>query len=162
VEFMQVGFKMLDPVGSVTKYAAIEGAAGDPVRLARTMARERWLEENVPLPAPFAREFIRRTYQEDALLAGTWELAGERIDLQQIRCPLLVTAAERDFIAPPEAVLPLAEATGSDDVTAEVLRTGHIGVVVGSFGPRAFYPMLDRWFRARLPGQDSAPTAEAR
>lgn len=73
VELMKVGFKLLDPMGSVTKFAAIEQAASDPVRLARTMARERWLEENVPLPAPFAREFIRRTYQEDALLGGTWE-----------------------------------------------------------------------------------------
>jgi len=156
VEIMQVGFKMLDPMGSVTKYGAIEQAAADPIRLARTMARERWLEENVPLPAPFAREFIRRTYQEDALLRGTWTLAGERIDLSAITCPLLVTAAERDFIAPPASVMPLAEATGSDDITSHVLRTGHIGVVVGSFGPRVFYPLLDGWFRARLP--EAAPT----
>jgi polyhydroxyalkanoate synthase len=158
IEVMQIGFKMLDPVGSVTKFGAIEQAARDPIQLARTMARERWLEENVPLPAPFAREFIRRTYQEDALLAGTWELAGERIDLRNITCPVLVTAAQRDFIAPPASVMPLAEATGSDDVTSEVLRTGHIGVVVGSFGPRVFYPMLDTWFRARLP-DSSAPEA---
>ena len=156
VEVMQLGFKLLDPVGSVTKFGAIEQAAADPIRLARTMARERWLEENVPVPAPFAREFIRRTYQEDALLAGTWELAGERIDLRSITCPVLVTAAERDFIAPAASVLPLAEATGSDDVTSHVLQTGHIGVVVGSFGPRVFYPLLDAWFRARLPARGAA------
>lgn len=151
VDVMKVGFKLLDPVGAVTKYGAIEQAAGDPIRLARTMARERWLEENVPLPAPFAREFIRRTYQTDDLIEGRWELAGERIDFSAITCPLLVTAAARDFIAPEASVLPLAGASGSDDVTAEVLRTGHIGVVVGSYGPRAFYPLLDRWFRERLP-----------
>jgi hypothetical protein len=48
--------------------------------------------------------------------------------------------------------MPLAQATSSTDVHAEVLDTGHIGIVVGSFGPRVFYPLLDRWFRARLPG----------
>ncbi len=155
VELMQVGFKLLDPMGAVTKYAAIEQSAADPIQLARTMARERWLEENVPLPKPFAREFIRRTYQEDALLSGTWSVAGEVVRLDAIRCPVLVTAAANDFIAPADSVLPFAEATGSTDVTAEVLKTGHIGVVVGSFGPRVFYPYLDRWFRTRAP-QESA------
>jgi polyhydroxyalkanoate synthase len=159
VEVMKLGFKLLDPVGAVTKFGAIEQAASDPVLLSRTMARERWLEENVPIPAPFAREFIRRTYQEDALIQGSWVLAGERIDLSSITCPVLVTAAARDFIAPPDSVLPFADATGSTDVSRQLLQTGHIGVVVGSFGPRVFYPLLDGWFRSRAA---ASPAAEAR
>ncbi len=146
---MKIAFKLLDPMGNLTKYGAIDAAAADPIRLARTMARERWLEENIPMPGTFAREFIASAYQEDRLLAGTWVVAGERIDLATITCPVLVCAAERDFIAPPASVLPLAEAVGSADVQAEVLPTGHIGVVVGSFGPRVFYPLLDNWMQQR-------------
>jgi polyhydroxyalkanoate synthase len=151
IELMRVAFKLLDPMGNWNKYIAIEQDAQDPQRLARTMARERWLEENVPMPGTFAAEFIRNAYQEDRLLAGTWEIGGERVDLRQITVPLLVLAAAKDFITPAEAALPLAEATGSADVTSEVLASGHIGVVVGGFGPKVFYPLLSRWHQARTP-----------
>ena len=150
-DIMKVAFKLLDPMGNWTKFIALEQAAEDPLQLARAMARERWLEENVPMPGAFGQEFIRCAYQEDRLLAGTWTVRGEVVDLKRITCPVLVCAAQGDFIAPQESVLPLADAVGSTDVRAEVLRTGHIGVVVGSFGPRVFYPMLDEWFRSRAP-----------
>ncbi|TNE90996.1 MAG: alpha/beta fold hydrolase [Deltaproteobacteria bacterium] len=148
VDIMKSSFRLLDPMGNLTRFIAIEQASKDPERLARTLARERWLEENVPLPGRFAREFITTAYQEDQLIEGTWEVRGERVDLKNITCPVLVLPCARDFIAPPEACTPLAEATGSDDVTVEVLEAGHIGAVVGGYGPKVFYPLLDRWMRA--------------
>jgi polyhydroxyalkanoate synthase subunit PhaC len=156
VSVMQVAFKFLDPMGNWHKFAALERDSQDPGRLKRSLARERWLEENVPLPGTFALEFIRRTYQEDALLSGTWTIGGERVDLSSITCPVLVNAAKNDFIAPAPSVTPLADAVGSQDVTCEVLETGHIGIVVGSFGPRVFYPYLSRWFTARDAGPRAA------
>lgn len=147
VDLMKIGFKLLDPMGNWTKFLAVERDAHDPRRLARTLARERWLEENVPLPGTFALEFIRRAYQDDALLDGAWQVGGQTVDLRRWEGPLLVVASKRDFIAPPASVLPLARATGSRKVREELLNIGHIGVVVGGFGPAVFYPLLDEWFR---------------
>lgn len=147
VDIMKSSFRLLDPMGNLTRFLAIEAASADPVRLGRTLARERWLEENVPLPGAFAREFITAAYQQDRLLDGSWEVRGEAVDLGRITCPVLVLPCARDFIAPPEACLPLAEATGSADVTVEVLEAGHIGAVVGGYGPKVFYPLVDRWVR---------------
>ena len=115
------------------------------------MGRGRWLGQNGPRPGTFAAEFSRNAEQEDRLLAGTWEIGGERVDLRQITVPLLVLAAAKDFITPAESALPLAEATGSTDVTSEVLASGHIGVVVGGCGPQGFYPLLSRWHQAPSP-----------
>jgi len=151
VDIMKMAFQLLDPMGNWSKFIAIEADAADPERLSRTLARERWLEENVPMPGAFAREFIKNAYQEDRLLAGTWEVRGERVDLRNIRVPLLVLAAEKHFITPQSAALPLASATSSPAVRCEILKTGHIGVVVGSFGPKVFYPLLDRWHREHNP-----------
>ncbi|MFT5685288.1 MAG: polyhydroxyalkanoate synthase [Myxococcota bacterium] len=148
-DVMKVAFKLLDPMGNFTKYLALEQIAQRPAALSRALARERWLEENVPMPGAFAQEFIRCAYQEDRLLAGTWTVDGTTIDLSTITAPLLVCAAARDFIAPAPSVLPLADAVGSTDVTAKTLDTGHIGLIVGSFGPRVFYPLLSEWFGAR-------------
>lgn len=151
VSVMKPAFQMLDPVGSWTKYLSVDEASADPHRLARVMARERWLEENVPMPGAFAREFIRACYQEDRLVAGTWEVRGRRVELRAIRCPVLVVMCARDFISPAGACAPLAEAVGAADVETHTLSAGHIGVVVGAEGPRTFYPLLDRWFRRVAP-----------
>ena len=147
VEAMQAGFKLLDPMGNWTKYLAVESASGDDARMSRVLARERWLEENVPLPSAFAREFVRNTYQTDALIRGEWVVRGKRVDLGRITCPALVVASERDFIAPVGACLPVVDALGSDDVTVEVLPTGHIGCVVGSAAARHLHPLVDGWTR---------------
>ncbi|MCA9571028.1 MAG: alpha/beta fold hydrolase, partial [Myxococcales bacterium] len=147
IDVMSTAFKLLDPMGNWTKYIALEEASRNPRALARTLARERWLEENVPLPGRFAMEFIEGTYRGNKLIEGTLEVAGERVDLGKIECPVLVNPCAKDFIAPPEACTPLADRVGSDDVTLEVLASGHIGCVVGGFGPKVYYPLLDAWFR---------------
>ncbi len=145
VSAMKPAFQLLDPVGNVTKYLGIEAAAKKPESLRRAMARERWLEENVPISAAFAREFVKYGYQEDRLVAGTWEIRGQRVDLTSIRCPTLVATCEGDFITPAAAASPLAEMVpGAREVR---LPTGHIGVVVGAEGPKRFYPLVDQFFR---------------
>ena len=150
-ETMKPAFQLLDPVGSWTKFVAVDRAAEDPERMRRVMARERWLEENVAVSGAFAREFVRNAYQEDRLLAGTWRLRGERVVLSCVTAPVLVVTCTRDFICPPAAALPLLEAVGSPDREAVQLECGHIGVVVGSEGPATFYPLVDRWCRRVRP-----------
>ena len=149
VEVMKPAFQMLDPMGNYTKLAGIDAVAQDPAKLRRVLVRERWLEENVPMSGAFAREFLRQAYQRDALLDGTWVVGGERVDLSSITVPTLVVSCEKDFITPPAAALPVADALGGP-VTVRTLSCGHIGVVVGSAGPRQFYPMLDAWFAGEL------------
>jgi polyhydroxyalkanoate synthase len=146
-EVMGPAFKLLDPMGNWHKFLALEEASHDPISLQRALARERWLEENVPVPGALAAELVTCGYQQDRLLAGTWTLRGEAVRLKSITVPVLVAPCSRDFIAPPAACVPLAEAVGSADVSLEVQDTGHIGVVVGSYGPKRFYPRLDAWFR---------------
>jgi polyhydroxyalkanoate synthase len=150
-EVMGPAFKLLDPMGNWDKLLAMEAASHREEDLARAMARERWLEENVPLPGKLAVELIRYGYQQDRLLDGTWELRGEVVDVAKIRVPVLVTPCSRDFIAPAPACVPLAEAVSSADVELLVQDTGHIGVVVGSYGPKHYYGLIDRWARRVAP-----------
>jgi polyhydroxyalkanoate synthase subunit PhaC len=150
VSTMKPAFQMLDPVGNVSKHLAIEAASHDAVKLARVLARERWLEENVPLPGAFAAEFVREGYQRDGLWNETWSVEGEPVRLAAIRVPTLVVTCARDFITPEAAAAPLAERVGAHGRHVS-LDTGHIGVVVGAEGPRRFYPLLDRFCREVAP-----------
>ncbi len=152
-DLMALSFRMLDPMGNWTKYLGIEAAGRDPVALRRALARERWLEENVPMPGVFAREFIGRAYQEDRLMDGSWEVGGRLVRLANITAPLLAVVCQRDAISPAGACTPLVEAVSSPVRELRELDAGHIGVVVGASGPRTFYPLLDRWFREHGPGE---------
>ena len=149
VSVMQPAFKMLDPMGNLSKYLAVEEASHDAQKLARVLTRERWLEENVPMPGAFAREFIKHAYQQDQLVNGGWVIRDERLDVRSITAPTMVVACQRDFITPVPAALALKELLPHAHV--ELLDTGHIGVVVGAEGPRTFYPLLDRFFREVSP-----------
>lgn len=146
VSVMKPAFQLLDPMGNWSKHEAIERASQDPEKLRRVLVRERWLEENVPMAGAFAREFTKYAYQQDRLLAGTWEIGGERVDLAAITAPTLVVTCQGDFITPSPAATPLADVV-SGPSRLERLDGGHIGVVVGAQGPRVFYPLLDRWCR---------------
>jgi polyhydroxyalkanoate synthase len=150
VSVMKPAFMLLDPMANWTKHFAIEEAARDPARLARVLVRERWLEENVPMPGAFAREFIELAYHQDRLLEGTWTLRGQVVDLRRITAPVHVVACTKDFIVPVACATPLADAVGGP-ARVTLLDTGHIGVVVGAEGPRTFYPLLDAWFREVAP-----------
>jgi polyhydroxyalkanoate synthase len=153
---MKPVFQMLDPMGSFTKYAAIEQAAADPKKLSRTMARERWLEEHVPCASAFCREFVRNAYQEDALINGRWSLGGETVRLEAITSPALIVVCKRDFIAPSRSGLPLFDRIQSADKELVEPDAGHIGVVVGATGPRYFFPLLDKWLRRIAQGEPQA------
>lgn len=159
ISLMQVAFKLLDPMGNWSKFIALDASAQDAVSLGRALARERWLEENVPMPGAFAREFIRMAYQEDRLVKGGWSLRGEAIDLKKIRVPVCNALSLKDSICPPAAARPLNDLVSSEINERVELSTGHIGVVVGSFGPKVFYPMLDRWFRTQKTGMALPPGA---
>ena len=157
VAVLKIAFRMLDPMGSWSKHLAVDAATRDPRRLARVLARERWLEDNVPMAGRFAVEFLEAAYRRDALLAEAWSVGSRIVRLGDIRCPVLVNPCRRDFIAPLPSAEPLASAVGSDDVTLAVLDAGHIGCIVGGHGPAHYFPMLDRWLRAR-----SAPAGRRR
>lgn len=151
VSIMKPAFQLLDPMGNWTKYLAIEQASHDPDRLRSVMARERWLEENVPVAGAFVREFVENGYKRDRLLEGGWIVRGEAVRLEKVACRTLVVACDGDFITPKEAALPLVEAIGADRARSVTLSTGHIGVVVSGAGPKTFYPLLDQWFRGVSP-----------
>lgn len=149
-EVMRPAFQLLDPVGAVTRFEGIEAASHDDESLRRAMVRERWLEENVPVAGAFAREFIREAYQRDSLLSGAWIIRDKPVQLDTITAPTLVVACKRDFVAPLPSVTPLAEILPHSRL--EILETGHIGVVIGAYGPRTFYPLLDDFFRSAAGG----------
>ncbi|HEX4361355.1 MAG TPA: alpha/beta fold hydrolase [Pseudonocardia sp.] len=77
---------------------------------------------------------------------GGLDLDGRRIDLADVRVPVLVVAGENDVIAPLRAVRRGAELlTGSPEVRFETAPGGHLGVLTGRRARTTTWAHLDEF-----------------
>jgi alpha-beta hydrolase superfamily lysophospholipase len=71
--------------------------------------------------------------------------AFEALDL-----PLLIIAGDKDGLAPPEAVRPAYERSGSSDKTFRVFPRGHIDILIGREAPLTIWPLILSWLNTRV------------
>lgn len=142
---MQAGFLALAPTGSIAKWVGLFDKIHDERSREAFAALETWASDNVPFPAAAYVTYIEELYQKNLLVRGEHHVAGERVDLARIRCPVLTIVAEKDAICPPKAALALnALATGEPKDVLSV-PGGHVGAVVGSRAARELYPAVRSW-----------------
>jgi polyhydroxyalkanoate synthase subunit PhaC len=151
-EQMQSGFVALRPTAAFAKWLrTIDPDTSDDAR-ARADALEHWANDNVAFPGAAYRRYIGDLYQKNELVRGEHHVAGRRVELGAIRCPVLTVVADRDAICPPAAALALHAHVGSRDTTALTVPGGHVGAVVGGRAKRELYPRLCQWLGARERG----------
>jgi polyhydroxyalkanoate synthase len=147
---MQSGFVALRPTGQLAKWVGFLDRMHDPKARESFDALETWANDNIPFPGAAYVTYIEELYQKNALVRGEHHVAGRRVDLAAIRCPVLTVAAERDTICPLPAARALNEKCGSSDKELVVVPGGHVGAVVGSRAPKVLYPAMREWLKTRL------------
>jgi polyhydroxyalkanoate synthase subunit PhaC len=143
---MQAGFTALRPTAPLAKWLNIAERAGDPAARESFAALEAWASDNIPFPGAAYETYIKELYQSNALIAGRHHVAGKRVDLGAIRCPVLTLAAERDAICPLPAARGLNDHTGGAQEIL-VVPGGHVGAVVGTRARKELYPHVASWLR---------------
>jgi poly[(R)-3-hydroxyalkanoate] polymerase subunit PhaC len=147
---MQSGFKLLNPADAAFKLAHLWLDAPDDARVRHRVAVEAWLEDNVAFPGGVYREYIRALYQDDALAAGRFRVAGERVDLARVTAPLANVVALRDRICAPASSRALMELVGTPPEARTLVEfdTGHIGLTTSRRAHAELWPRLTRWLEA--------------
>lgn len=153
---MQTGFMALAPTGAVSKWIGLVDKMHDARALASFAALEQWASDNIPFPAAAYVTYIEELYQKNLLAAGEHHVAGERVDLGNIRCPVLTIVAEKDAICPPKAALALNELARGEPRDVLSVPGGHVGAVVGSRAARELYPRMAEWLRTH--GAEARPS----
>ncbi len=143
---MQSAFVMLRPTTQVSKWVGLFERMFDPAFRDAFEALETWANDNVPFPAAAYETYIRELYQKNALVRGAHFVAGRRVELSRIRCPVLTVTADRDAICPPEAAEALNAACGSPKAMSLTIPGGHVGAVVGARAASTLYPALADFF----------------
>jgi polyhydroxyalkanoate synthase subunit PhaC len=138
----------------------LPGAASDrpevePAHLAREaftdsfLAASEWVDDGVPFPGEAFRSWVLDFYRHDRLARGELELRGLRVELSNVRVPLLSVAGEEDVICP----LPQAQAAmnlvGSRDKEFLALAAGHVGLMASPVAKGKLWPSLVDWLAQR-------------
>lgn len=146
---MQSAFQMLRPMGQVSKFVNLADKFHDDEFVDLFLAMETWVNDNIPFPGEAFRKYIKDCYQENLLCQNKMVVSGQLVDLKKITASLVIIAAAKDHICPPDSAAILLDLVSSDDKQVVVLPGGHVGVLSGSVASRSLWPTLGDWLATR-------------
>jgi polyhydroxyalkanoate synthase len=144
---VETAFRLLKPTGEAAQYANLWQRLCDEEYVEGYQAMNRWVHDHVPFPGAAFEQLVEQLIRDNALMAGTLELGGRRVDLGEIRCPVLSVVAERDHIVPLRAAEPIPRLVGAEDASELRLRAGHVGLVAGRSAAKVTLPGIAGWIR---------------
>ncbi len=149
-DFMNMGFIMLKPYDlAIDKYLNVIPDMDDPQKMANFLRMEQWIFDSPGQAGATLAEFTEEMYHKNALYKGEFELAGEKVDLKKITCPVLVVLGKKDNQVPPAATRPIMDAVGSKDKEMAEFDTGHIGIFVSGRSQREVAPKINDFLNKR-------------
>lgn len=140
MEVMQHGFWTLSPDKLIEKYLKFGAMEADSPAARRFVAIEDWANGGEPLPFALGEQLFERLYGANITGSGAWTVGGVAICSAHVRGPVM------EFASASDAIVPLA--CSPDLPGRQVLASGHVGMVVGSSGPKQLWPMLKDWILA--------------
>lgn len=149
-DVLNVSFLMASPfVLNFGKYADVIDILEDRQALRNFLRMEKWLFGGPNAAGETYKEFVRDFLQGNKLVKGEIVLGGKRVDLKDLKMPVLSIFAEKDHIVPPPCTTALGKYVGSKDYTEMMIKTGHIGIYTGGASQKQLAPMVGKWLRER-------------
>jgi polyhydroxyalkanoate synthase len=148
--FLQTCFLFMKPVQNfLEKNLALYDQMDEEQSLVLYFAMERWINDNVPIAGETFRTFVRRLYQENALVKGELQLGGTPVDLGRIEAPVLILTASNDHLVAPASTEGIRPHLGGADIRSMTTEAGHVGLVVGARAQKTIWPQATRWLAER-------------
>lgn len=144
-----LGFKLTNPVGSVTTYWDLVTNLWDREFVETYSTTSDYLNNMLMYPGGVIRDMTVKVAVDNKLAAGRIEV-GERVAaIDQITCPLLAFAGETDTLVSPQVAGKLIEVVASSDKEFRVAPGGHMGVILGSRAPEKVWAESADWLAKR-------------
>ncbi|MBW4424917.1 MAG: class III poly(R)-hydroxyalkanoic acid synthase subunit PhaC [Nostoc desertorum CM1-VF14] len=148
--FLNFVFVMLKPFQlGVKKYIDILEIVEYEDKLLNFLRMEKWIFDSPDQAGETFRQFIKDFYQGNKLIKGQIEIGNKRVDLGNIRIPILNIYAEQDHLVLPASSLALEKYVGSVDYTVRSFPVGHIGMYVSGKVQKDLPPTITDWLKAR-------------
>ncbi len=149
-DVMNFGFLLLNPARlMIDKYVGFLENMDNKKFVENFVRMEKWIFDSPDLPGETFRQFIKDFYQKNLLIQSKLEVGDRRVDLKNLRMPLINFYGKYDHLVPPQACELLTSRVGSKDTTDVCLETGHIGIYVSSKCQQEFAPRIAAWLAER-------------
>ncbi|MXZ80528.1 MAG: alpha/beta fold hydrolase [Gammaproteobacteria bacterium] len=106
---------------------------------------DQWVFECPDQPGRAFAQFMRLFYQENRLVRGGLQLGEHRIDLGNVRIPVLNLYANGDHLVPKESSGALKGFMEADRYTEMTYDGGHVGLMVSARAQRTILPAMGAW-----------------
>jgi polyhydroxyalkanoate synthase len=148
--FLNFVFVMLKPFQlGIKKYIDLLEIVEYEDKLLNFLRMEKWIFDSPDQAGETFRQFIKDFYQKNKLIKGQIEIGNKRVDLGNIRIPILNIYAEQDHLVLPASSLALEKYVGSVDYTVRSFPVGHIGMYVSGKVQKDLPPTIANWVKAR-------------
>nr|MDJ0818819.1 alpha/beta fold hydrolase [Desulfobacterales bacterium] len=142
-------YLLVVPVATIDKYIQFLDSVDNPKFVSTFLRMEKWIFDSPDMAGEVFREWIRDLLQQNLLIKNQLVIAGQKVDMRDIKCPVLNVYGQKDYLSPPSSAKPLANAVGSEDAFTLEVDTGHVGIFVGSKSYKTIIPKIVEWIRAR-------------
>ena len=148
-EVVTAGFDMLRPASRAFAQINLWDNVWNDEYVKSYRMFDRWGTDTLPLPGEYFRQMIKDLLWRNKLYNDQLVVGGRKVNLANIKIPILHAVAEHDHIAPYEATKHLIPKVGSTDKEEIVFTGGHVSVIAGANAIRRLWPKLDNWLGAR-------------
>lgn len=149
------GFQLTSIDKYLTKPWAMLTHLDDRDFLAHVEAVDHFMAHMHAYPGRTMGQLYHRFFRVNELAGGGLELGDGRIDLADVRVPVLSVAGTTDVLAPRAAVHHVRQLlTGAPEVRLETAPGGHLGVLTGRSAARTTWSYVDEFFAAHEPRRE--------
>ena len=149
---------MRKPTSDLVTYAALWDNLWHDDYVEGHQAMAQFIREQVPLPGALLRQIVDKLIRANEAATGSFELSGRRVELSELKCPLLVVTAERDELVPPASTRILRDFMGAN-MEELSLPAGHVGLITGRKAATVTIPHIIGWIEEH---SDTLETSEVR
>lgn len=131
------------------KYLRFVDHVDDEIWVKRFLRVEKWLYDAPDQTGASFKQLVMQLYQKNELMRGEFIIKGRRVDLSNIKLPILNVMASEDEIVPVSASKCLKELVGGDDYSELLFQSGHIGIYVSDKVGEAMPRQIAGWLKKK-------------
>ena len=143
----------------VTKPIALASKLDDADFLAQVEAVNRFTANMIAYPGRTFGQLYHRILKGNQLASGVVGLDDRRIELSNLRVPLLVFGGANDGIAPVACVRPLVDLVPNTTTRFEIVPGGHLGMLTGRAARHTTWRIIDEFLHECAAGKTGKRTA---
>jgi polyhydroxyalkanoate synthase len=112
-------------------------------------AINRWVEDVIPFAGSAFRQFVLDYVRGNELIKGQHEAKGQRVDLSNIRAPLLNIVAKYDHIVAQSQAESIMDLVSSEDKELRIIPSSHVGIMASGRARYKLWPGVVEWLASR-------------